>query len=101
MHFGLRWDLGKGPVHLTDNFLCFGSKCSAFIFNRLTDAVSRYMRKNGFICYNYLDDFILVSESYKEGLSAENFLIKTLRKLAFISHGEKSQIPLKNVDCLG
>ena len=34
-HFGLCWDFGSGPRYLTDNFLCFGSKCSPFIFNRL------------------------------------------------------------------
>ena len=62
-HFGLSWDFGSGPVYLTDNFLCFGSKCSAFIFNRLTDAVARYMSYHGYICYNYLDDFILIADT--------------------------------------
>ena len=52
-HFGLCWNIEGSPTYLTDNFLCFGSRCSAFIFNRLTDAVSRYMSKNGFICFNY------------------------------------------------
>ena len=56
-HFGLRWNFGDGNIYLTDNFLCFGSRCSAFIFNRLTDSVSRFMNINGYTCYNYLDDF--------------------------------------------
>ena len=82
-HFGLRWYFGNGPVYLTDNFLCFGSKCSAFIFNRLTDAVARYMRSQGFNCYNYLDDFIIIAESYNAAHKAQLFLISTLRSLGF------------------
>ena len=82
-HFGLRWDFGSGPVYLTDNFLCFGSKCSAFIFNRLTDAVARYMRSQGYTCFNYLDDFIVVADNFDGACSAQLFLINTLRRLGF------------------
>ena len=49
-HFALRWDFGSSPVYLTDNFVCFGSKCSAFIFTRLTDAVTRYIKSEGYTC---------------------------------------------------
>ena len=100
-HFGLRWNLGNGPAYLTDNFLCFGSRCSAYIFNRLTDAVSRYMLKNGFKCYNYLDDFILISDSYEDALTAENFLIKTLRKLGFYISWKKVTSPSQKCRFLG
>ena len=100
-HFGLRWDFGNGPVYLTDDFLCFGSRCSAFIFNRLTDAVSRYMQKHGFKCYNYLDDFIIISDSYTEALSVENFLISTLRKLGFYISWRKVTSPSQKCRFLG
>ena len=82
-HFGLRWNFGNGPVYLNDNFLCFGSKCSAFIFNRLTDAVARYMNSSGYTCFNYLDDFIVVADCYDDARSAQLFLIYTLRRLGF------------------
>ena len=100
-HFGLRWDLGNGPVYLTDNFLCFGSRCSAFIFNRLTDAVARFITKQGIICYNYLDDFIIISESYTDALRAENLLIKTLRKLGFYISWRKVASPSQKCRYLG
>ena len=88
-HFGLKWDFGSGPVYLTDNFLCFGSKCSAFIFNRLTDAVARYMNKQGFVCYNYLDDFIIIDSTHERAIAAQTFLISTLRKLGFYISWQK------------
>ena len=100
-HFGLRWDLGFGPVYLTDNFLCFGSRCSAFIFNRLTDAVSRYMMNQGFICYNYLDDFIIISDSYESAITAEHLLINTLRKLGFYISWKKVSSPSQKCRFLG
>ena len=70
MHFGLRWDFGDGPAYLTDNFLCFRSKCSAFIFNRLTDSVACYMTNQGFCCYSYLD-FIVIGSTYEETCHAQ------------------------------
>ena len=93
LHFGLRWNFGAGPVYLTDNFLCFGSKCSAFIFNRLTDAAARYMRLKGFTCYNYLDDFIIIADSYNSALDAQHFLISTLRRLGFYISWKKLSSP--------
>ena len=100
-HFGLTWDFGGGPVFLTDNFLCFGSKCSAFIFNRLTDAVARYMHKQGFTCYNYLDDFIIIDSSYEKTIIAQNFLISTLRKLGFYISWHKVTSPTQYCKFLG
>ena len=100
-HFGLRWNFGDGPVYLTDNFLCFGSKCSAFIFNRLTDAVSRFMRRNGFKCFNYCDDFIIIEPNYPKAVTAQNFLIQTLRKLGFYISWNKLASPAQYCRFLG
>ena len=93
LHFGLRWDFGHGPVYLTDNFLCFGSKCSAFIFNRLTDAVARYVRSQGYQCFNYLDDFIIIADSFEATRDAQLFLISTLRRLGFYISWAKLSSP--------
>ena len=100
-HFGLRWDFGNGPTYLTDNFLCFGSKCSAFIFNRLTDAVSRYMLRKGYCCYNYLDDFIIIEPTFSSACAAQNFLIGTLRKLGFYISWKKLISPTQQCRFLG
>ena len=46
-YFGLSWDFqdGNGTIHLTDNFMCFGGRSAPFLFNRLTDAISRFMQR--------------------------------------------------------
>ena len=88
-HFGLQWDFGFGNISMTDNFLCFGSRCSAYIFNRLTDAVSRYLNNLGYKCYNYLDDFIIMADTFEEACDTQNFLISTLRSLGFYISWEK------------
>ena len=100
-HFGLSWDFGNGPVYLVDNFLCFGSKCSAFIFNRLTDAVSRFMQYQGYVCYNYLDDFILIADSFEEAKQAQLLLIKTLREIGFYISWKKVTSPSRYCRFLG
>ena len=100
-HFGLEWDFGDGPTFLTDNFLCFGSKCSAFIFNRLTDAVSRFMTIRGHCCFNYLDDFIIIAESLDECCTAQNLLIATLRSLGFYISWKKVEGPSQYCRYLG
>ena len=100
-HFGLKWDFGQGHTYLTDNFLCFGSRCSAFIFNRLSDAVSRYIRKQGYCCYNYLDDFIIIESSFSSACVAQNLLISTLRRLGFYISWKKVTSPTQYCRFLG
>ena len=100
-HFGLSWDFGSGPTYLTDNFLCFGSRCSAFIFNRLTDSVTRFMRRQGYCCYNYLDDFIIIESSFASACAAQNLLIRTLRNLGFYISWKKLISPTQKCRFLG
>ena len=100
-HFGLRWDFGTGPTYLVDNFLCFGSKCSAFIFNHLTDAISRFMKRKGFCCFNYLDDFIIIGSSYEETCNAQRTLMQVLRKLGFYISWKKVISPTQYCRFLG
>ena len=45
---GLSWDFGDGPIHLEDNFISFGQRSAPFIFNRLTDFVTRKMISRGY-----------------------------------------------------
>ena len=100
-HFGLQWDFGEGPAFMTDNFLCFGSKCSAYIFNRLTDAVTRYIHRLGHKCFNYLDDFIIIADSFAEACKIQNLLISTLRCLGFYISWKKVFSPSQFCRYLG
>ena len=82
-------------------FLCFGAKSAPFIFSRITDAVSRIMRSRGFICYNYLDDFITMADSHAKCLEAQHQLITLLRSLGFYIAWSKVTSPNKVCRYLG
>ena len=94
-YFGLSWDFndGNGNVHLTDNFMCFGGRPAPFLFNRLSDAVSRFMQREGFCCFNYLDDFIIVADNQDACLKGQYLLIRTLRDLGFYIAWDKTSYP--------
>lgn len=99
--FGLKWNIQGKEVHLVDNFVCFGARVAPACFNRLTDAVSRMMGKRGYICQNYLDDFICYGLSYEECVSAQLCLIEILRRLGFYINWSKLSSPSKQCRYLG
>ena len=80
---GLSWDFGEGPVSLVDQCISFGQRSAPFIFSRITDFVSRNMRRRGFNCLSYLDDFFLVEHSKEKCTLAMNTLMQLLRRLGF------------------
>ena len=100
-NFGLVWNFGNEDVYIVDNFLGFGSKVAPFIFNRLTDAVSRHMKNQGYVCYNYLDDFIIVGQSYDATRNAQLYLINLLRRLGFYISWPKVASPSTSCVYLG
>lgn len=96
-YFGLAFD---GQFYV-DNCLCFGSRSAPFIFNRITDAVCRYMRDKGVLCFNYLDDIICLSRDFDSGVNDQLDLIKTLRYLGFYVAWKKICSPTKVCVYLG
>lgn len=86
---------------MVDNFVCFGAKVAPLCFNRLTDAVSRMMQRKGYICQNYLDDFICYGSSYEKCVSAQLCLIKILRDLGFYINWSKLSSPSRVCRYLG
>lgn len=96
-YFGLELD----GVYYRDNFLCFGSRAAPFVFNRLTDTISRYMGKLGITCYNYLDDLICLSSTYDKGVQDQLTLLRQLRKLGFYISWEKVVSPSQVATYLG
>ena len=73
--------------------MCFGSRSAPFLFSRLTDAVSRYMEKIGFSCFNYSDNFIIVADDLATCLAGQDTLISTLRSLGFYIAWNKTSYP--------
>ena len=80
---GLCWRIGDSDTYIEDNFLSFGARASPYIFNSLTDAVTRYMNGCGFKCFNYLDDFLVIGDTYLVCQEAQLALHTLLRSLGF------------------
>ena len=93
---GLKWRF-KGEntfTYLIDERLPFGSARSPEIFNHITQAVREIMVRKGYktiVCY--LDDFLIVAQSYDECLGALNELSRLLRKLGFHINYSKIEGP--------
>lgn len=90
---GLAWNFDGLPVYLVDAFLAFGSRMAPHCFNRLTDAIVRYMRACGFLCWNYLDDIIVLGPTYESCREAQLFLHKLLHRLGFYVSFKKVRSP--------
>ena len=60
---GFRWSFDNGPEkYYVDNFLCFGLSIAPAIFQRLSTAIARTVRRAGYNVISYLDDFLLVAD---------------------------------------
>ena len=90
---GLAWDLNGHGTFIQDNFLSFGTRVAPYIFNSVTDAVSRYLMAHGIFCVNYLDDFIVMGDDLQSCKEAQLFLHSTLRSLGFYISYKKVRPP--------
>lgn len=89
-------------TYLFDTRLPFGSKCGPSHFNRLSQAVKRMMEKRGFPgIVAYIDDFLLVSESYEKCKEALYTLLGLVRQLGFNVSWNKVVGPSQRITFLG
>lgn len=95
--FCLKWYVDGRERYLVDNFICFGSKVAPGCFSRLTDAVVRMMRREGYGCYSYLDDFLCLGSTEERCKMCQLQLIRKLRRLGFYINWGKTTSP--NVIC--
>ena len=98
---GLMWDFGEGLIPLTYNCISFGQRSAPFIFSRITDFVSRDMRRRGYNCISYLDDFFLTESTYEKCTDSMNTLLLLLRHLGFYIAYKKLSSPFKVCRFLG
>jgi hypothetical protein len=81
---GLKWLFGedKKNTFLFDARLPFGAARSCRIFQALTDSIVRMMEKRKVTCRGYIDDFLIICDTYlecKAALSTMTALIASLR----------------------
>ena len=87
---------------LIDERLSFGASKSPEVFNILTQAVRAIMAQKGYktiVCY--LDDFLIVAQTYDECIHTLNVLIHLLRQLGFHLNYNKVEGPSQNLTFLG
>ena len=101
---GLKWTF-RGhdkPTFMVDTRLSFGARKSPMIFNELTQAVRRIMAAKGF--HNivvYLDDFLVVEDSYESCKATMDVLRRVLRELGFRINYKKIEGPTQRINFLG
>ena len=103
---GFRWMFGKQDStrynYYVDNRLCFGLSCAPSIFNRLSNAIVRMMARRGFhAVINYLDDFLIIGNTYAECQRGLVTLINLLHSLGFNVSWHKIVSPSQRVTFLG
>ena len=72
------------------------------VYCELTQAVCRMMKRRGFqtiICY--LDDCLIITDSYEEALEALNTLLHLIRTLGFKINWSKVEGPAQSITFLG
>ena len=85
-----------------DTRLPFGSKLAPGIFHRLTQSVRRMLQRRGIYgVVVYLDDFLIISDSYVECLETLNVLWRLLRCLGFAISWGKVEGPTQAITFLG
>ena len=103
---GSRWMFGPlnkaNYEYYQDNFLCFGLSCAPGIFTRITNAVQRMMGRRGYHrVVNYIDDFLVIGDSYEECRNTQLALIHLLISLGFSISWSKVTNPNQITEFLG
>ena len=100
---GLQWTFENGEhVYFYDCKLPFGGRASPYIFHRISQAIKRMMIRLGFSkIVAYLDDFLLIGESYEECLSAWQEMKELLSKLGLPLNERKLVAPCQVIEFLG
>lgn len=101
---GLQWTFtgDNQPTALVDTRLPFGARKSPEIFNHLSQAVCRIMKGKGYgKIIAYLDDFLVIGDTYRECYEAKSVLFKLLRELGFAINYNKLEGPTRKLVFLG
>lgn len=101
---GLAWTFEGNDTEtiLFDTRLPFGSKCGPSHFSRISQAITRMMKRKGYegiLCY--IDDFFLAFESYDACNEALLCLIHLIRSLGLNVSWKKVIGPTQHVTFLG
>lgn len=84
------------------NVLPFGLNTAPFVFTKLMKPVISLLRSCGFLSTIYLDDILLISNTYESCVREVSYTVSLLQSLGFIINKEKSALhPNTNCKFLG
>ena len=86
---------------MIDCRLPFGASKSPEIFQRLSNSVTRFMKKRGYTVIAYLDDFLVIEATEQHCSEAYNILLQLLEKLGFKINWKKAVPPSQQITFLG
>ena len=100
---GLKWRFTNQsePLIMCDTRLPFGARKSPAIFNRITQAVARSLRRDGHHVVVYLDDFFVCGPDFDSCKATFDVLITLLRGLGFQISWKKIVDPCQRLAFLG
>ena len=100
---GLSWvfEGDSKPTFIVDTRFAFGLAKAPQYFQRIGNAIVRYMRKNGYKVVCYLDDYLIVDENENHCREGYEFLLKVLQMLGFEINFKKVQAPVQKIVFLG
>ena len=101
---GLKWTFSGNtfPTYMVDTRLPFGACKSPQIFNTLSQAACHIARISGvqsLVCF--LDDYLVIGDTYEQCLRDTNALYRILRKLGFGINYKKMEGPCRRLIFLG
>ena len=99
---GIRWFIDGSETLLLDTRICFGGKNSPYLFTQVSNFISRCMARRGLPdVINYLDDFIVVADTFDSCQRAQLTLINLLITLGFEIAWKKCTSPSTTCVYLG
>jgi hypothetical protein len=99
--FAWKFEGEEQSSYYSDNFLSFGIKIAPNLFDQISQAIVRIMRRAGYKCVSYLDDTLLIGSTKQECAAAQSFLINVLRRLGFSVNWKKVVNPTQRIKFLG
>ena len=99
---GVRWIMSGSEELLFDVRICFGVRTAPFLFTQISNFITRCMARRGYYhVINYLDDFLIVGDSYSSCQQAQVTLISILISLGFEIAWKKCSSPSTLTQYLG
>jgi hypothetical protein len=100
---GLSWQFADSGerTFMFDSRLPFGASLSCKIFQTMTDSIVRMLKKRGINSIGYIDDFLLVCDSFDECKQALDVAISLVQSLGLTVNFDKVEGPVQQITFLG